>query len=288
MNELAIFKSPEFGQLEVVLVNEAPHVAATECARMLGYVKPQNAIARHCRYSLKRGVPHPQSPSKQIEKIFIPESDVLRLIVGAADQSQNPLIKAKAERFEKWVFDEVIPLAMRTNGQLPEQQASVLNTDPKHMRAEALLMNARTRNAALLVRMAADKRLSNNLVEILTVEAAQVCTGRRIPDGILANPRLEQMTLPEPPPMPPIPTAPYTPPKPAPEKSEPHYTATEIAGAAGVRAAMVGVMANKHGLKTAPYGKFKRIYNRFSGGEVDCFFYNERGREKLLVLLKAK
>ena len=188
---------------------------------------------------------------------------------------------------------------MQTSTATVVPQMDTTPADPKTLRAEAMLMNARTRNAQTLVRMAQDRRLSNNLVEILTVEAAQVCTGRRIPNGMLAR-------EPERPALPPIPTAPYTPPPVDPdtqrrreavfakfekqkEKAEPgerHYTASEIAGAAGTHASRVGTVANKHGLKTLEYGKFSRIKDRFGPGDVDTFFYNAKGREKLLELLK--
>lgn len=289
MNELAIFKSPEFGQLEVVMIDGKEHFAATECARILGYAGPENAIKAHCRSVIKLMT---TTSGGQKPKNYIPEGDVYRLITRAASQSKSSEIKEKAERFEHWIFDEILPAISKTGTYTAPTatpaEGPVLDTAPtdaKTMHAEAILMNARTRQASLMVRMAADKRLSANLVEILTVEAAQVCTGRRIPDGFLSRqPRAEQMALPEPPPeLPPLPVA--SPEKPAPADPERYYTASEIAGAAGVRPGAVGTTANKHGLKTPYYGRFKRIYNRFSGGEVDCFFYNERGRERLLELL---
>jgi len=45
---------------------------------------------------------------------IIPEGDIYRLIIKAADQSKNPEIKAKAEKFEKWLFDEVLPSIRKT------------------------------------------------------------------------------------------------------------------------------------------------------------------------------
>jgi hypothetical protein len=46
---------------------------------------------------------------------MIPEGDIYRLIIKAADQSRNSAIKEKAERFERWVFDEVLP-SIRKHG----------------------------------------------------------------------------------------------------------------------------------------------------------------------------
>lgn len=74
---------------------------ATDVAKMLGYSNPHDAIGKHCRYLAKYDLPHPQSPGKTIKVGFIPEGDVYRLIV----RSKLP----SAEKFEKWLFDEVVP-----------------------------------------------------------------------------------------------------------------------------------------------------------------------------------
>ncbi len=67
-----------------------------DIATALGYEKPRNAVLAHCRYALKRGVPHPQSPDKQMEMTFIPEGDVYRLITHSK--------LSGAEQFEIWVL----------------------------------------------------------------------------------------------------------------------------------------------------------------------------------------
>ena len=50
---------------------------------------------------MKHDLPHPQNPDKLIKMNFIPEGDLYRLII----RSNLP----KAEQFERWVFDEVLP-----------------------------------------------------------------------------------------------------------------------------------------------------------------------------------
>lgn len=52
----------------------------------------------------------------------IPKGDVLRLIVKAADQSKNLEIKAKAARFESWIFDEVLVTIDETGGYIPTNE----------------------------------------------------------------------------------------------------------------------------------------------------------------------
>jgi prophage antirepressor-like protein len=106
MSNIQIFNSPEFGQLTTAIINGKKHIEATPCAEALGYATARDAISRHCRYVVKHVVPHPQSPGKTIEKSFIPEGDVYRLIV----RSHLP----SAERFERWVFDEVLPSVVAT------------------------------------------------------------------------------------------------------------------------------------------------------------------------------
>lgn len=101
VNKVELFTNSEFGELEIVEVNGKFLFPATECAVKLGYSNPWKAIGDHCQSLTKREVPHPQSNNKTIEKNYIPEGDLYRLIV----HSKLP----SARKFESWVFDEVLP-----------------------------------------------------------------------------------------------------------------------------------------------------------------------------------
>lgn len=107
MNELKVFESNLFGEVRTVEENGKVLFCGSDVAKALGYARPQNAVENHCRYALKKGVPHPQSPNKVIDMIFITEGDLYRLIASSKME--------KAEEFEKWVFDEVLP-SIRKNG----------------------------------------------------------------------------------------------------------------------------------------------------------------------------
>lgn len=107
MNELKIFEHEEFGKVRTVIIDDKPYFSAKDVATALGYKRPIDAVTAHCRYSVKWSVPHPQSSDKQIKMSFIPEGDIYRLII----RSKLP----SAERFEKWVFDEVLP-SIRKHG----------------------------------------------------------------------------------------------------------------------------------------------------------------------------
>lgn len=123
MNQLKIFNHPQFGDLEVLLIDEKEYFAATDIARKLAYTNPHKAISDHCRWVTKREVPHPQSAYKTVKKNFIPENDLYRLIIS----SKLP----QAEKFESWVFDEVLP-SIRKHGvyMTPETiEQALLNPD---------------------------------------------------------------------------------------------------------------------------------------------------------------
>ena len=102
MQELKIFESAEFGEVRTVEIDGKPYFAGTDVARALGYTNPNKAINDHCRAITKRSTPI----SGKLQEInFIPEGDVYRLIVSSKLPS--------AERFERWVFDEVLPSIRR-------------------------------------------------------------------------------------------------------------------------------------------------------------------------------
>ena len=81
MNQMEIFKNPEFGSIRVIEENGKYLFCGTDVAAALGYSNSRDAIIRHCRYVVKRDAPHPQSPDRKISMTFIPEGDLYRLIV---------------------------------------------------------------------------------------------------------------------------------------------------------------------------------------------------------------
>lgn len=110
MNELQVFKNEKFGTVRTITENGRTLFCAKDIANALGYKDTTNAIKQHCRWVVKRHLPHPQSPDKTIEMTFIPEGDVYRL----AAKSQIP----GADEFERWIFDEVLVSINHTGGYL--------------------------------------------------------------------------------------------------------------------------------------------------------------------------
>lgn len=105
--QIQIFGNPEFGSVRTIEENGKILFCGSDVAKSLGYSKPSDAISAHCRYTAKYSIPHPQSINKSIEMSFIPEGDVYRLITSSKLKS--------AQKFESWVFDEVLP-SIRKNG----------------------------------------------------------------------------------------------------------------------------------------------------------------------------
>lgn len=121
-NQLQIFNNEQFGQVRMVEIENKPYFAAIDIANALGYSNPRDAIKRHCRWVAKHDVPHPQSENKTLEISVIPEGDMYRLI----SNSKLP----SAEKFEKWVFDEVLPSIRKTG---------TYNSNPKGITKERVM-----------------------------------------------------------------------------------------------------------------------------------------------------
>lgn len=112
MNELQIFNNEEFGSVRTIEINGKPYFAANDVARALGYTNPSKATNDHCKNAvMRRGN---DSLGREQEFKFIPEGDIYRLIV----RSNLP----SAERFERWVFDEVIPSIRKNGGYIANQE----------------------------------------------------------------------------------------------------------------------------------------------------------------------
>lgn len=100
-SQLQFFSNEQFGKIRMVEIDDKPYFVATDIAKALGYINTSKAIKDHCRWVTKRYIPHPQSKIKTLEVNVIPEGDMYRLITN----SELP----QAEKFESWVFDEVLP-----------------------------------------------------------------------------------------------------------------------------------------------------------------------------------
>lgn len=105
MNDIKVFSNTEFGELGIMLIDGKEYFPATQCARLLGYKNPQEAIRDKCK-GVRKTLTPTSGGSQEVN--YIPEGDLYRLIVS----SKLPA----AEKFERWVFDEVLPSIRKTGG----------------------------------------------------------------------------------------------------------------------------------------------------------------------------
>lgn len=119
MNNVQIFKNAEFGEIRTLVEHEQVLFCASDVAKALGYARPNDAVNQHCRATVKRRTPI----SGKIQDInFIPEGDVYRLII----RSKLPA----AEKFERWVFDEVLPTIRKHGAYMTEDALHKAITEP--------------------------------------------------------------------------------------------------------------------------------------------------------------
>lgn len=105
LNNIQIFKNEDFGQVRWLKIGNKDYVVGIDVAKSLGYKDPNSAITRHCKGSVKH--PVPTNSGTQIMNV-ITEGDIYRLTA----KSELP----GAEKFESWIFDEVLPSIRKTGG----------------------------------------------------------------------------------------------------------------------------------------------------------------------------
>ena len=125
MNEVQVFNSADFGSVRTIEIDGKPYFVANDVAKALGYSVPKDAVSRHCKGALKRRY---LTEGGEQELKIIPEGDVYRLVI----KSQLP----KADEFEHWIFDEVIPSIRKNGGYIANQE----NLTPEQIVANALIV----------------------------------------------------------------------------------------------------------------------------------------------------
>lgn len=237
MNEIAIFQNPEFGEVRTITEDGQTLFCGSDVAKALGYTNPTKAINDHCKGITERRAN--DSLGRQQNMKFIPEGDIYRL----AAKSELP----GADRFERWIFDEVLPSIRRTGSYSVKKPM----TDYQQKMIETRERNSRIRSAQILERMAA-RYHGTTYEQVLHAHATKALTGE------------------------------YLLPLPQTEKT---YSATEVGELLGVTACRIGLLANQNGLKTEEFGGWYHDKSAHSAKEVEAFRYNEKALEKFRELL---
>lgn len=116
-----VLRQFEGNEVRFVLIDGAVWYVAKDVCQILGYADTVNAAKQHCKGVVKR---HPLQTVRGIQHLrIIDRSDVLRLIT----HSKLPT----AQRFEKWIFEEVLPSILETGSYSLPSAAPTFNLDNK-------------------------------------------------------------------------------------------------------------------------------------------------------------
>lgn len=131
MNELQIFKNEEFGSIRTREENGKVLFCGKDVAEALGYKDTVNALKAHCKEDGVAFYHLTDDLGRMRQTKFISEGNVYRLIT----HSKLPT----AEKFERWVFDEILPSIRKTGGYIAGQE----NMSDDELMAKALLVAQR-------------------------------------------------------------------------------------------------------------------------------------------------
>lgn len=150
MTEIQIFNNYDFGEIRTLEENGQVLFCGSDIAKALGYTNPQKALRDHCKEDGVTFRSVIDSVGRTQQAKFINEGNLYRLIVN----SKLPT----AEKFEHWVFDEVIPTIHKHGAYMTPKtlEAAILNPDTIIKIATAL-KEEKEKNQHLLKRIEEDK-----------------------------------------------------------------------------------------------------------------------------------
>ncbi|MFM0599796.1 BRO family protein [Streptococcus suis] len=120
--ELQIFKNEQFGEVQLVEINNEPWFIGKEIAEILAYKEPNKAITRHV--DKEDRTKHPILTKGGLQDSYIiNESGLYSLIL----KSKLP----QAKQFKRWVTSEVLPAIRKHGGYLTDNklEEALLNPD---------------------------------------------------------------------------------------------------------------------------------------------------------------
>ncbi len=181
MENIKIFNNPEFGEIRTVEFDGKFYAVGVDVARALEYANPSKAVSDHCKGDFLNWEVKDSSGRIQ-ETRLIPEGDIYRLTIKASEQSRNKNIKNKANKFESWIFDEVLP-SIRQTGTYSCNQ-SPLTEHPGEV--------------ANLIKVLSNRMDKQGIAPYKSAEVVRmVCEqyGIRLPECFVAVPEYEQVNM---------------------------------------------------------------------------------------------
>ena len=178
--KIKIFENEEFGSVRTIEENGKVLFCGSDVAKALGYRRPKDAITAHCKGAVKRRL---LTNGGAQEMKMISEGDVYRLI----SHSRLP----SAEKFESWIFDDVLPTIRRTGGYVSNEDMFIDNylpfLDEPYQNLFRLQMmainqlNERIRHDEPLVEFAEQVSDTTNLIDMNAM--AKLARAENIPVG---------------------------------------------------------------------------------------------------------
>ena len=105
--QVIIKENELFGKVRFAIINGKEYAVGKDVAVALGYKNPRDAIRTKCKGVVK----HDSLKEGGYSISLILEPDIYRLIFGSKLDS--------AEKFQDWVFNEVLPQIRQTGGYIP-------------------------------------------------------------------------------------------------------------------------------------------------------------------------
>lgn len=220
-----------------------------QIGQALEYVEPNTAIRKiHKRnkdrldkFSVRTKLVG--ADGKRYETIIYNEKGIYEII----RHSKQP----KSDNFYDWVY-ELLSKLRKGEIQAFQPLSERDKLEVEKMKAEARLMNARTRQAKLILDMQKDKSLSPVAIELLQVNGLETLTGE---------------------------STGYRP------QTKKNYSATEVGRQLGITANKVGRIATARDLKTSEYGIEVLDKSPYSDKQVPSFRYYQHAINKIKELI---
>ena len=172
-----------------------------------------------------------------------------------SERGYSKLLKILEDDFAWEQYDKLVDGYFQMREQVKIGKSKSVDNSLKEKELEAKLRNSRAREANVLLKICKNPNLPKEYIHILQFKAATIITG----EPILPLPIVERKT----------------------------YSAAEIGKELGITANKVGVLANKHNLKTSEYGKLFYDKSRYSNKEVETFRYYDNVIPVLTEILSA-
>ena len=184
--QIYLFENEEFGNIRILDIENKPYFVAVDVAKALGYINTSDAIKQHCRWVVKHEVPHPQSKNKTLEVNIIPEGDMYRLV-------SNSKLKS-AEKFESWIFDEVLP-SIRKHGMYVTEE--LLKDKNKLNEQLSILQNEYYELESKNISLDFENKTLKDEKEVIQKENCKLRTERHMPSVVCIKAKTDESYLPD-------------------------------------------------------------------------------------------